>query len=217
MWPNHTTEYGARVRHLWSLIAGLVAAPVTWILMALGQSGSIETITRWAETGTFNTARLIEPAVYLAVAGIILGLIATLRISPAGPLAAGLLLVAPYAALFGSPLRVRSAVPGNWGLFGDPLPLRLPLDNGTLALVGMLLLMAVFSVQRWRQWPSPPPQVPFMPGPPVYNDLVGPPAPTDPDTDPPTLAYPPADEPRAGGSPWATPPGATYRRDGTAE
>ncbi len=136
MWPNHTTEYGARVRHLWSLIAGLVAAPVTWILMALGQSGSIETITRWAETGTFNTARLIEPAVYLAVAGIILGLIATLRISPAGPLAAGLLLVAPYAALFGSPLRVRSAVPGNWGLFGDPLPLRLPLDNGTLGAGG---------------------------------------------------------------------------------
>ena len=78
--------------------------------------------------------------------------------------------------------------------------------------------MAVFSVQRWRRWPSPPPQVPFMPGPPVYNDLVGPPAPTDPDTDPPTLAYPPADEPRAGRRRRGhTPPGATYRRDGTAE
>ena len=53
-----------------------------------------------------------------------------------------------------------------------------------------------------------------MPGPPVYNDLVGPP---DPDTEPPTLAYPPIEEPRTGGSPWATPPGGTYRRDGTAE
>lgn len=217
MWPDHTTEYGARVRHLWSLIAGLVAAPVVWILMALGQSGSSETITRWAETDTFNTARLIEPAVYLAVAGIILGLIATLRTSPAGALVAGLLLVAPYAALFFSPLRVRSAVPGGWGLFGDPLPLRLPLDNGTLALVGMLLLMAVFSAQRWRRWPSPPPPMPYTPGPPVYNDLVGPPAHPDPDTEPPTLAYPPIEEPRAGGSPWATPPGGTYRRDGTVD
>ena len=43
----------------------------------------------------------------------------------------------------------------------------------------------------------------------VYDDLVGPRrAPPDPDTDPPTLAYPPADEPRTGGSPWASPPGA---------
>jgi hypothetical protein len=206
------------VRHLWSLIAGVVAAPVAWILIALGQSGSTQTITRWAETDTFNTARLIEPAVYLGVAGIVLGLLATLRISPAGPLAAGLLLVAPYVGMFVAPLRVRSAVPGSWGLFGDPLPLRLPLDNGTIALVGVVLLMAVFSVQRWRRWPERPALVPPPATEPVYSDLLTPPPrPSDPDTEPPTLAYPPPDDPRAGGSPWASPPGAVYRRDGSAD
>jgi hypothetical protein len=204
------------VRHLWSLIAGVVAAPVAWILMALGQSGSSQTITRWAETDTFNTARLIEPAVYLGVAGIVLGLIATLRISPAGPLAAGVLLVAPYAGMFIEPLRVRSAVPGGWRLFGDPLALRGPLDNGTLALVGVLLLMAVFSLQRWRQWPAAVAAAPAPTAEPVYSDLFGP-APSDPDAEPPTLAYPPADQPRTGGSPWASPPGGAYRRDGTSD
>jgi hypothetical protein len=83
------------VRHFWSLVAGVVAAPIVWVLVALGQSDSTATIDRWAETSTFHTARLIEPAVYLAAAGIVLGLIATLRISPLGPAVAGLLLAAP--------------------------------------------------------------------------------------------------------------------------
>jgi hypothetical protein len=208
------------VRHLWSLLAGVVAAPVVWVLVALGQSGSAATIGRWAETNTFHTARLIEPAVYLATAGIILGLIATLRVSPLGPIAAGLMLATPYALMFVEPLRVRSAVPGGWRLFGDQLPLRLPLDNGTLLLLGTLLLMAVFSAQRWRRWPLA--AVPAGSGHPVDDtdpDLFAPRHDPYPDTTPPTLAYPPADTevPRTGGSPWSSPPGGVYRRDGTAD
>ncbi|GAB3799232.1 hypothetical protein GCM10027605_12350 [Micromonospora zhanjiangensis] len=65
------------MRHIWSLLAGVVAAPLTWILITLGQDGSARTVTNWVDVGTFNTANLIEPAVYLAVAGILLGLIAT--------------------------------------------------------------------------------------------------------------------------------------------
>ena len=126
---------------------------LVWILLALGQNGSTRRSGTWAETSTFNTARLIEPAVYLAAAGIGLGVLATLRWSPLGPLVAGLLLMAPYVGMFIAPLRVRSAVPGGWRLFGDPLPLRLVLDNGTLFFLGLLLVMAAFSVQRWRRWP----------------------------------------------------------------
>ncbi len=83
------------MRHLWSFLAGMVAAPVAWILLALGQQGSASTVDRWTEAGTYNVANLIEPTVYLAVGGLALGLLATLRISPLGPLVAGLLLVAP--------------------------------------------------------------------------------------------------------------------------
>ncbi|MEV0713593.1 hypothetical protein [Asanoa sp. NPDC050611] len=205
-----------------------MAAPVVWILLALGQDGSNSTITTWAETSTFNTARLIEPAVYLAAAGIGIGVLATLRWSPLGPLVAGVLLMAPYVGMFIAPLRVRSAVPGGWRLFGDPLPLRLVLDNGTLFFLGLLLVMAAFSLQRWRRWPVAAPAGAGGSGvddtdPDLFNGL-----PTDPDTKPPSLAYPPADvpaprtqpfgggTPTAGGSPWASPP-APYRPDAKAE
>lgn len=143
------------MRHLWSLLSGVLAAPVIWVLVALGQDGSGRTVSRWAQIGTYNTANLIEAAVYLLVAGILLGLIGSLRVSPAGPLVAGLLLAAPYAGYFVDPFAVRDAVPTNWRLFGDPVPLLLPLDNGTTFLVGLGLLLAVFSKQRWRQWPAP--------------------------------------------------------------
>ncbi|GAB3945493.1 hypothetical protein GCM10027614_37380 [Micromonospora vulcania] len=143
------------MRHLWSFLAGLVVAPITWALVTLGQDGSSRTVDRWVEIGTFNTANLIEPAVYLGVGGVLLGLVATLRVSPLGPLVAGLLLVTPYVGMFVAPFEVRDAIPQEWKVFGDPLPLRLPVENGTLFLIGLLLLMATFSGQRWRQWPRP--------------------------------------------------------------
>ncbi len=230
---RNTLRYGARVRHLWSLLAGIAAAPLVWILLALGQDGSASTITTWAETSAFNTARLIEPAVYLGAAGIVLGVLATLRWSPLGPLLAGLLLMAPYVGMFIAPLRVRSAVPGGWRLFGDPLPLRLPLDNGTLFFLGLLLAMAAFSLQRWRRWPVATAGTPAGSGVDDTDpDLFGGGLSTDPDTRPPSLAYPPADlpaprtesygsprvgdTPTAGTSPWSSPP-APYRPDGKAE
>ncbi len=146
------------MRHLWSFLAGLVVVPVTWVLVTLGQDGSADTVNRWVEIGTANTANLIEPAVYLAVGGIVLGLLGTLRISPLGPLVAGLLLVTPYVGLFVSPFQVRERIPSDWKFLDDPLPLALPVENGTLFLVGMLLLIATFSGQRWRRWPVAVPQ-----------------------------------------------------------
>lgn len=138
------------MRHLWSLLAGVVVAPLTWCLVALGQSGSQEQIGDWVKTNAYDTVDLIEPAAYLVVAGVLLGLIATLRISPLGPLVGGLMLNAAYIGMFIAPLDVRDAVPNDWELLGRDLLLRLPLDNGTLALIGMLLLISVFSTSRWR-------------------------------------------------------------------
>jgi len=132
----------------------VVVAPLTWCLVALGQNGSQEQVGEWVEARRWDTVDLIEPAVYLAVAGILLGLIATLRLSPLGPLVGGLLLIAPYVGLFIAPLDVRRAVPDNWDVLDRQLPLLVPLDNGTLPLIGALLVMAVFSAQRWRRWPS---------------------------------------------------------------
>ncbi|GIJ77958.1 hypothetical protein SAMN05443287_105324 [Micromonospora phaseoli] len=212
------------MRHLWSFLAGLVVVPVTWVLVALGQDGSASTVDRWVEIGTSNTANLIEPAVYLAVGGVVLGLLGTLRISPLGPLVAGLLLVTPYVGLFVTPFRVRERIPGGWKFLGDPLPLRLPVENGTLFLIGMLLLIATFSGQRWRRWPAPVAgPVPVAADGPGVDSTAGdwPPAtsPAEPDTTPLSLGYPdptptePLPRRTGGGSPWSAPPGNLPRRD----
>ncbi|MDM4722575.1 hypothetical protein QTQ03_24380 [Micromonospora sp. WMMA1363] len=202
------------MRHLWSFLAGLVLAPVTWVLVTLGQDGSARTVDRWVEIDRFNTANLIEPAVWLAVAGILLGLLATLRVSPLGPLVAGLLLVSPYVGLFVAPFRVRDWIPDGLEFLGDPLPLRLPVDNGTLFLIGLLLVMATFSGQRWRRWPQPVAGVGLAETPersdvPVVDWAAAP----DQDTAPMTLGYPGPTEPlprRMGGeSPWSAPPRGT--------
>lgn len=141
------------MRHLWSLLAGVVAAPAAWVLVATGQADSSGTVAGWAEARRYDTVDLIEPAAYLAVAGVLLGVIGTLRISPLGPLVAGLLLITPYAGLFADPLAVRDAVPTGWNVLDRDIPLLVPLDNGTLVLLGVLLVVAAFSVQRWRRWP----------------------------------------------------------------
>ncbi|MGC5052688.1 hypothetical protein ACLQ2S_14670 [Micromonospora sp. DT48] len=214
------------MRHLWSFLAGLVVVPVTWVLVTLGQDGSAGTVNRWVEIGTSNTANLIEPAVYLAVGGIVLGLLGTLRISPLGPLVAGLLLITPYIGLFITPFRVRERIPSGWEFLGDPLPLRLPVENGTLFLIGMMLLIATFSGQRWRRWPvtvpQPVPATPDTPAPdPTLTDWPPVPSSAERDTAPLSLGYPDPDPtpteplPRrtGGGSPWSAPPGNLPRRD----
>ncbi|KAB1932637.1 hypothetical protein F8271_25080 [Micromonospora sp. ALFpr18c] len=221
------------MRHLWSFLAGLVVAPITWLLVTLGQDGSSRTVDRWVEIGTFNTANLIEPAVYLGVGGVLLGLLGTLRFSPLGPLVAGLLLVTPYVGMFVAPFEVRDAVPQGWKVLGDPLPLRLPVENGTLFLLGMLLLMATFSGQRWRRWPQPvavPAETPVpapSDGPRGDNFTLTdwPPAePAERDTAPLTLGYPADPTPteplprRVGGeSPWSAPPRGQSRPEDTTE
>jgi hypothetical protein len=143
------------MRHLWSLLAGIVAAPLSWLFLAAGQHRSQLTVQGWFEAGVFDTADLIGPAALLAVAGIVLGLIGTLRWSPAGPLAAGLLLVVPTIVMFVDPFVVRDAVATDEQrrLLGQDLDLLLPVGNGTLLVLGALLLVAVLSAGRRR--PSP--------------------------------------------------------------
>ncbi|MEU4639112.1 hypothetical protein [Micromonospora sp. NPDC023814] len=217
------------MRHLWSFLAGLVVAPVTWVLVTLGQDGSAGTVDRWVEIGTSNSANLIEPAVYLAVGGILLGLLGTLRISPLGPLVAGLLLAAPYVGLFAAPFEVRDRIPDGWKVFGDPLPLHVPVENGTLFLIGLLLIMATFSGQRWRRWPRPAAEVAPEPATgPERDDFTLTDWPsagsTDRDTAPLTLGYPDDSTPteplprRTGGeSPWSAPPRTGNRPEDTTE
>lgn len=142
------------MRHLGSLLAGLFAAPALWLLLALGQPRTAATITRWVDHDTYKTVDLLGPVAYIVAAGLLLGLVACLRISPAGPLVAGLAYAALYGALFVDPLRVIDAIPKNADLGPVDAQLRVPVVNGTLALIAGCLLVALVSGGRWRRWPT---------------------------------------------------------------
>lgn len=142
------------MRHTLSLIAGVVAALLAWLLLATGQLGWSTTVDDWEAAGTYYTAELIGPGIALAIVGVLLGVLGTLRWSPAGPVAAGVLLTAPAVVMFVNPFQMSEWVADEWRLFGQDLAPLLPVRNGTLLVLGLLLLMAVFSTQRWRQWPS---------------------------------------------------------------
>ncbi|MFD0584303.1 hypothetical protein [Dactylosporangium darangshiense] len=93
------------------------------------------------------------PAAYLLGAGLIIGLIATLRISPVGPIVAGLALLGTYVSLFIDPISVFNSLdPIDMGF--ATADLRVPVTNGTTAVLGLALLVAAASVKRWRPWPT---------------------------------------------------------------
>lgn len=151
------------MRHLWSLLAGIVSAPLVWLLLSSGQHRSQAVVASWDATGRFNTADLVGPVILLAVAGIMLGLLGTLRWSPAGPVVAGALFVTPTVLMFINPFQTLegffrpSPPPADIEprrILAQDLEPWLPVENGTLLVLGVLLLMAVFSGQRWRRWPA---------------------------------------------------------------
>lgn len=129
-------------------------APLAWGLLAMGQAGTAATMAAWAASNEFDTTDLVKPGAYLAAAGILFGLVATLRISPLGPLVAGAAYLGLYVGVFIDPFATQDAVPNTWKIFDEPIPLRTPLVNGTLLAIGALLVVAVVSTKRWRAWPA---------------------------------------------------------------
>lgn len=146
------------MRHLWSLLAGILIAPLAWLGVAAGQSGSEQAVAEWQQAGRFDTADLIGPAAFLVAVGVLLGLVGTLRLSPAGPLAAGVLLVAPTVFMFINPFEALDAFSYDETsrVLSQDMQLWRPVQNGTLLVLGALMLMAVFSTGRWRR-PEPEP------------------------------------------------------------
>jgi hypothetical protein len=193
------------MRHLWSLLAGVVAAPLAWLGLAAGQFGSERLVTRWQEAGRFDTVDLIGPVLFLLAVGVLLGLVGTLRWSPAGPLAAGLLLVAPTVFMFIDPFETLDAFSfdqtSRW--LSQDLQLWKPVANGTLLVLGALLLMAAFSRHRWRRWPEQPAPVWAT----TDREPVGEAAPDEP-TQP---AWPASDDPARAGAAGIDQPGSSTR------
>ena len=141
------------MRHIATLIAAVVIAPIAWILLAFGQDRSVQVIAAGDRAGHLDGSDFLRPMLVLAAAGLLLGLMATLRFSPLGATVAG----AGYAATY---LLLLAAPGGVLGLFGHTLSIggrqadmSTPIRTGTSLALGGLMVVALVSVGRWRGRP----------------------------------------------------------------
>ncbi|MCW6005449.1 hypothetical protein K1W54_12780 [Micromonospora sp. CPCC 205371] len=141
------------MRHFWTLIAAAVIAPLTWLLLAYGQDRSIQAFVNEDSAGSFDTGDFVRPVACLAAAGLLLGLLATLRFSPLGATVTGLFYSASYLALLVQPDKVMDLLPNNVSVAGRDADPTTPLRTGMAMVLGALLLVAIVSVSRWRRWP----------------------------------------------------------------
>jgi hypothetical protein len=139
------------MRHLSTLIAALFVAPLSWILLAFGQDRSAQAFANQQHTGAFDTGDFVRPVVCLAGAGLLLGLLATLRVSPLGAVLTGAGYAASYLALLTDPNGVLDLFPEKISLAGHATDPTTPLRTGTAMLLGAMMLVATVSVGRWRR------------------------------------------------------------------
>ncbi len=133
------------MRHVMSLVAGAVLAPLIWVLVAAGQ-GAFQ--SGQSADGTPND--LTMGLLILIGIGLAAGLIATLRTSPLGALLAGLVFIGASVYLYFDQAAALSMFTTTWQLQGYLINLALPLTTGVLAFAGGLLLMSTFSAERWH-------------------------------------------------------------------
>ena len=136
------------MRHLLSLLFGLVIAPAVWVVTGYGQARLAAASEAGLTVGRAGVALAV-----LAGGGLVLGLVAVTRLSPLGPLAAGLILLGGQLGYVARPEPVTELLPGS--LFGVEGAFTLPAETGLAAVLGGMLLLALFSVGRWRRWPTP--------------------------------------------------------------
>jgi hypothetical protein len=141
------------MRHIATLIAAVVIAPLAWVLIAFGQDRSVQVFADADHAGALHGADFVRPLLLLAAAGILLGLIGTLRWSPLGAVVTGAAYAASYLLLLVAPGTVMRLFRHSLSVAGQHADAATPVRSGTALVLGGLLLVAVFSLGRWRRWP----------------------------------------------------------------
>jgi hypothetical protein len=146
------------MRHVAALLVAILIAPSSWLLLAFGQDRSARAFTEPLAAGAFNTTDFVRPAAYLAAAGLLLGLLATLRYSPLALTLTGAGYTAGYLALLVAPTRTLGLFPHSVTVAARSADPTTPLRTGTALVLGTSMLVAAISV-KWRQQ-RPPAQEP---------------------------------------------------------
>jgi hypothetical protein len=143
------------MRHIGTLIAAVIIGPLAWILIAFGQTRSAAAFTNERSSGAFHTGDFVRPLIFLAGAGLVLGLIATLRFSPLGAGLTGAVYVLSYVWLLIDAKGLLDLFKRDLKIGSERAVPTLPIQTGTTLILGALLLVSVASVHRWRRWPRP--------------------------------------------------------------
>lgn len=143
------------MRHIWTVIAAAVIAPLAWLMLAYGQDRSLQAFANGGSSGSFDADDFVRPVLCLLAAGLLFGLIATLRFSPLGAVLTGVVYTASYLALLVNPDALLDLFPNKLSLAGRAADPTTPLRTGATLVLGALLLVGVVSVGRWRRWPVP--------------------------------------------------------------
>ena len=142
------------MRHLGTVIAAVVLGPVVWLLLAFGQGRYTQHFTNLQDGKADDAARFAVPALLLGAAGLLLGVIAMLRLSPLGAVLVGLFYVATGVGPAISP-GLLDLLDHKPSVAGHEIDLASPARTGTTLILGALLLVGAASVHRWRRWPQP--------------------------------------------------------------
>jgi hypothetical protein len=148
---NTTTVSG--MRHIGTLIAAFVIGPSAWILLAFGQDRSVQAFAHAQSASALHTGDFVRPVEYLAAAGLLLGLLATLRFSPLGSVVTGLGYTFSYVLLLVAPKGLMDLFNHHFTVAGRPFDPATPIRTGTTLVLGALMLVATLSVGRWRRRP----------------------------------------------------------------
>ena len=133
------------MRHLWSLVLSLVLTPLIYV------SAGLSAVKFGDARGLGMTAGL--GLLWAFVAGALYALLVMARLSPVGPIAAGLIYlgVTFWAVLDRGGFE--SVIPAD--ILGQKGIMHVPVGMGT-ALLAAPLLLTVFSARRWRSTEAPP-------------------------------------------------------------
>src|SRR5258706_15285899 len=130
------------MRHIATLIAAAVIGPLAWVLIAFGQDRSVQIFATGDRAGVLHGSDFVRPVLVLAAAGVLLGLIATLRFSPLGAVVTGAVYAASYLLLLVAPGTVLHLFRHGLSVAGWDADASTPIRSGTTLLLGGLLLVA---------------------------------------------------------------------------
>ncbi|MGH3661279.1 MAG: hypothetical protein ACRDTQ_05415 [Micromonosporaceae bacterium] len=155
-----------------SLAAGLLVALAAWAILQHGLAQPHTHLDTNPRAGGVQLSELFFGYALLAAGGLVIGLVATTRISPAGPAAAGLLFLLGQSVFVWYP-DLAGSFPG-WAslLFDDPAVTAAPATHNLTLVAGAALLTALFSDSRWGHTDVEP-QIHHAPDPPAPQPVTG--------------------------------------------